>query len=386
MAFVFWASVFLIGYAYIGYPVLLMILSSLRPRPHAVGDETPPVTVVVTAFNEEGAIAAKLDCLLAQNYPKERMWVLVASDGSTDATDAIVERYAPRGVQLLRVFGRKGKTEAQNQAVRSATTEFLVFTDATTHLEPDAVRTIMRPFADPEVGCVGGELTYISRKQSGVGRGGVSYWGYERSIKRNESRVNSLIGVSGCFYALRRTAYREIPAHLISDFMVALNAYDLGFRTVYEPNARSVEETLDRGDREFTMRVRVAVRSFGALWAMRRLLNPVKTGLFAVQLFSHKVLRYGVAPLLLTTLISSVGLVVDSTHATNPLLPLYLAALGAQITVYGAALAGFLIIRSGGRGVLFSKPYYFVLVNLAVLMALVRFARGERMVTWTPVR
>lgn len=373
---VFWLCVALVAYTYAGYPVLIRAVAALRSRPVAKADITPPVTVIVAAYNEEASIAAKLETLLAQDYPREALEILVASDGSTDRTDAIVADHAGRGVRLLHVAGRRGKTAAQNEAVKAATGEIVVFTDATTEFAPDAVRRIVRPFADPKVGCAGGELTYVSRGGSRVGRGGTSYWGYERSLKRLESAAGSLIGVSGCFYAVRKAVYRDIPPHLISDFVIALNIHEAGLRTVYEEEARCWEETLEHAGREFAMRIRVALRTYGALWEKRRLLNPLRHGLFALQLLSHKVLRYAVSLFLVGILASSLVLARE---------PFYALALALQAVFYAAAAAGHLLEGRGGGGLL-AKPHYFLLANLAALVALVKFLGGERMVTWQPIR
>jgi cellulose synthase/poly-beta-1,6-N-acetylglucosamine synthase-like glycosyltransferase len=370
----FWVCVGLVVYTYAGYPLLIRAVAAVRPRPVEKADITPPVTVIVAAYNEEQSIAAKLETLLAQDYPKEALEILVASDGSTDRTDAIVTEHAERGVRLLHVAGRKGKTAAQNEAMKAVNGEVVVFTDATTEFAPDAVRRIVRPFADPRVGCVGGELTYVSKGGTGVGQGGTSYWGYERSLKRTESAAGSLIGVSGCFYAVRKAVYKDIPPHLISDFVIALNTHEAGLRTVYEDEARCWEETLEQAGREFSMRIRVALRSYGALWEKRHLLNPFRHGLFAVQLLSHKVLRYAVSLFLVGILASSVALARE---------PFYALALAGQVVFYGAAVAGHL---KGKRGGLLAKPHYFLLANLAALVALFKFLKGERMVVWQPIR
>lgn len=373
----FWSVFGVLLYTYVGYPLLMALLAAVRPRPVAKGDATPPVTVVIAAYNEEGAIAAKLDNTLALDYPADRLEVLVGSDASTDRTDGIVAGYAERRVRLLRVEGRKGKTAVQNACVAEAAGEIVVFTDATTVLAPDAVREMVRNFADPKVGCVGARLVYADRAGTRVGRGGTSYWGYETALKRLESRVNSLIGVSGCFYAIRKEVYEEIGGHLISDFVVVLNTVRKGYRAVFEERAVCEEETLrDPGD-ELAMRVRVALRTYNALRARRELLSPFRHGLFAVQLLSHKVLRYLVGPLLVVLLGANVLLAAQ---------PFYGAVLALQGGFYLAAAAGHLGQRGGRRGGLLSVPYYFVLVNYAAMVALARFLRGDNITVWEPKR
>lgn len=374
---VFWLSAFMIGYTYVGYPILLGILARIKPRPVVTSDITPAVSVIVTAYNEEKCIASTIAGLLGQDYPRTQMEIIVASDGSTDATDAIVREHESVGVQLLRVEGRQGKSAAQNSAVEVSRGEIVVFTDATTELETKAIRRLVRSFADPSVACVGGKLTYLSKGGSATGAEHSSYWKYERSLKAMESAINSLIGVSGCFYAVRKSLYAMIPPKLISDFTIALVTYEMGYRVVYEESAHSFEETLENAEREMSWRVRVAVRTYAALWAKRHLLNPWRHGLFAFQLISHKVLRYAVPAFLVAMIIANIAL-LDR--------PLYQASFLLQFGVYLSALAGYLLQRRGlCRGFL-GKPYYFALANLAAVIALLRFLRGEHMITWTPIR
>ncbi|MGH8581580.1 MAG: glycosyltransferase family 2 protein [Gammaproteobacteria bacterium] len=374
---VFWLSALLIGYTYAGYPLALAILMRLRSRPVLRSDITPPITVIVAAYNEERSIGAKIADLLAQDYPPGSKEVIIVSDGSIDGTDEIVRQHQASGLRYLRVEDRQGKSAAQNAAAEIAHGEILVFTDATTRLEPGALRRIVRGFADDTVGCVGGKLSYASRGGSGTGAGGESYWRYERSIKRMEGAISSLIGVSGCFYAVRKRLYEKVPPNLISDFAIALMIYEKGYRIIYEEAARCLEETLESGERELSMRIRVALRTYSALWAKRHLLSPARYGLYAFQLISHKVLRYAVPLLLIALFVSNLTLRGE---------PLYTLAFIVQATGYASALAGWVLQGRGPAGNLLNKPYYFVLANLAALIALLRFVRGQEMVVWTPVR
>lgn len=373
----FWLLVGGIAYTYAGYPLLLWCLARLRPRAIHRADFTPDLTVIVTAFNEEKSIGRKLEGLLAQDYPAPQLDILVASDGSWDGTEEIVRSFADRGVRLLRVPGRVGKTETQNRAVREAHGELLVFTDATTRLDPGAIRNVACNFADPAVGCAIGHLSYVPQDSRGVGSGATSYWKYERLIKQWESGIGSLTGATGCFYAVRKSVYREIDPGLISDFVVALNTYEAGYRVIYDQSVLSYEQAMEDPRREFGMRVRVALRSYWALWNNRRLLNPLRHGLFSVQLISHKLLRYAVPLFLLGLVVVNVSLIGD---------PLYACVLFLQSIFYLSALTIHLGLTLGLPVGPLSKPYYFVLANLAALVALLKFARGERIVSWTPLR
>jgi cellulose synthase/poly-beta-1,6-N-acetylglucosamine synthase-like glycosyltransferase len=374
----FWAAVALVVYAYVGYPILALLLSRFLPRPVRQAAITPRISLIIAAHNEERDIAAKLENTLALDYPAERLEIIVASDCSTDATNEIVAGFASRGVQLYRQTEHLGKTIAQHGAVKQATGEVLVFSDATTHYQPAALRQIVRSFADPEVGCVAGQLVYVDGAETVVGSGCRSYWNYEKLLKQSESQLGSLIGVSGCLYAVRRSSYARLTPDLIDDFVVATEIHLRGLRTVYEPAAIALEHTNQRSRDEFRMRVRVITQTLTALQRYRAVLNPRRHGLFAWQLLSHKALRYAVPLLLLVVLASNYWLAGQSEF--------YRLTLWAQAALYGVALLGWLAEGARLRLGPLALPYYFVLANLAVLVALIKYLSGESHTVWTPLR
>ena len=380
LKFLFWIALFAVIWSYVGYPVHLWILARKKRShvPQPVG--TPTVSIIVAAYNEERHIAGKLDNLLLLTYPPERLQIIVASDCSTDATHAIVSRYSDHGVELSALPQRGGKTAAQNLAVTRARGDFVVFTDATTEFDPQTLHDLLAPFGRPEVGCVGAELEYTTLG-SVVGRGAGAYWRYEKAVKSLEARVHSLIGVSGCLYAVRKELYRPMDPSMISDFMIAGDVYEQGLITVGARGAVSRESTNEDTGREFDMRVRVAVRSINALVTRARLLNPFRFGFFAYQLWSHKVLRYSAPHLLLLTMFCALLLARSEGWAT----------VYGSVTILGslilfAALVGWLSTRAGRRVPLVHLPFYFIHVNLAAFWASVLYMRGERKVTWTTVR
>src|ERR1700678_2026991 len=375
---VFWICCALLAYSYFLYPLLVGILAKRFGTPVAGDNVLRRVTVIVTAYNEANCIRAKLDNLAGLEYPPNLIQIMVVSDGSTDSTEEIAASYEVRPVRVLRVDGRQGKTACQNAAALAADGEILVFTDATTQLQPDAIRAMVRNFADPQIGCVGGRLKYVSDVHNMTGSGGEAYWNYEMRLRMGESSLGSLIGVSGCLYAVRKSAYRPIDPGLISDFAIAMRIQELGLRTVLAPDACCYETTLEDGTRELSMRVRVGVRSLNALVHERRFLNPLKYGLFAWQLWSHKVLRYASPFLWIGALAANVVLI--SYH------PAYLAMFVGQSAIIAAGAVGFVLQDRKHNLGLIAKPYYFVLTNLASLIAALRYLRGERMVVWTPVR
>ncbi|HEX8135959.1 MAG TPA: glycosyltransferase family 2 protein [Pyrinomonadaceae bacterium] len=374
----FWASAAALCYTYAGYPLLVLIVSTLRPRAVRRAAQTPSVTVIITAYNEERAIRAKLENTLALDYPPEQLEVIVASDCSTDRTDEIVAEFASRGVRLYRQPERLGKTAAQNAAVERARGDFILFSDATTLYEPDVLRVMMPSFADPSVGCVAGRLVYVDPSQSGVGRGARSYWGYETFLKRHESRACSLIGASGCLYAVRRSAYVPLYHEACSDFLIATVMVEQGLRAVYEPAAVCTEETNNRAAKELRMRVRIITQTFTDLWRHRAMMNPLRSGFYAVELLSHKVLRYLVPFFLLLMLACSALLAPRSL--------LFTLLLVGQLLFYAAAALGWALERAGARPSVLALPHYFVLANLASVVALYQFLRGERYARWEPIR
>jgi cellulose synthase/poly-beta-1,6-N-acetylglucosamine synthase-like glycosyltransferase len=380
---VLWCLAGLVGYAYAGYPLLLAAVAAVRPRKIDFGAIEPSVTVIIAAFNEERDIARKLEMVLALEYPAELRQIIVASDCSTDRTHDIVRGFATRGVELVVLAARAGKTAAQNLAVSQARGDILLFTDATTELAPNVIRKLVEPFADPAVGCAGAQLEYQSSGGTAVGRGGGLYWRYERLVKELESRANSLIGVSGCLYAVRRALYVPISPGLISDLVIALDIFSSGHVSVYVAAAAAFERTHERADREFAMRSRIVVRSINALVQRARLLNPFHGGLFALQLWSHKVMRYLVPELLIAVFCLSVWMALQP----GPRATFYQGFAALQLLAYVAVPAIYVLCRRLDirTGVL-SVPFYFILANAAALWGLISYLRGVREVTWTTVR
>ena len=375
---IFWSSLAALIYTYIGYPLLVYVVSFLRPLKVKKFDFMPAVTVIITAYNEERDIRAKLENTLQIDYPKDKLEILVASDCSGDKTDEIVREFTNKGVKLYRQTERLGKTMAQNAAVEKASGEIILFSDATTMYEKDVLTAMLPNFADKSVGCVAGKLIYVDDSRSNVGKGAKSYWNYETFIKQSESRACSLIGASGCLYAVRKSLYQPMYAEACSDFLICTIIYRQGFRSVFEPNAICTEETNRQTDKEMQMRVRVISQTFTDLWRNRAALNPLKSGFYAVQIISHKVFRYAVPLFLLFLLASSAILAFSSIF--------FAAVFVVQFVFYTAALLGWLLERRKKNVGILAIPLYFVLTNLASLIAFYKFLRGENYASWEPIR
>jgi cellulose synthase/poly-beta-1,6-N-acetylglucosamine synthase-like glycosyltransferase len=380
MEIVFWGSAFALLYTYVGYPLLLWVVSTVRPRGVKQGPACPSVTIIITAYNEERDLAAKLENTLLLDYPREQFEIIVASDSSTDSTNEIAKEFAARGVRLHIQPRRLGKTAAQNAAVEQSRGEIIVFSDATSLYQTSVLRSLMPNFADATVGCVAGRLIYVDPSDSQVGRGARSYWNYETFLKHHESRAGSLIGASGCLYAVRRSAYVPLYPEACSDFIIATKMVEQGLRAVYEPRAICNEETNRRVNNEMTMRVRVIAQTFTDLWRHRAMLNPARSGFYAIQLLSHKVMRYLVPFFLIAILIASLALALAATSFV------YAGVVIAQLAFYFGAFSAWVLERFGARSPLLALPQYFVLANLASLVACYKFMRGERYARWEPIR
>jgi cellulose synthase/poly-beta-1,6-N-acetylglucosamine synthase-like glycosyltransferase len=374
----FWSSTGLIFYVYIGYPLLVFIVSRLFPRPNVRAAFEPQVSVIITAYNEERDIRAKLENTLSIDYPPEKLEIIVASDCSSDKTDEIVDEFNLLGVKLYRQSERKGKTSAQNMAVERAKGEIILFSDATTLYETNVLRAMLPNFADKTIGCVAGKLVYVDKTDSSVGKGARSYWSYETFLKESESRACSLIGTSGCLYSVRKSAYQPMYPEACSDFFIATLVYKQGLRTVYEPNAVCTEETNQHSGKEMQMRVRVISQTFNDLWRNREMLNPLRSGFFAIELISHKILRYSVPFFLILMLLAAGAAAFHSAF--------FLIVFALQIVFYLTALIGWFVEKKEKKGGILAIPLYFILANLAALLGFYKFLSGERYARWEPIR
>ena len=379
METIFWVLVVIIIYVYFGYPVVLILWGFLKgSEPIKKGDSLPKVTLIITAHNEGKIIRRKIENTLSLDYPKEKLEVIVASDGSTDETDEIVAQYASRGVRLEHLPGRKGKTATQNHAVLKSSGEVIVFSDANAMYERAAIKKLVRNFDDNRVGCVCGELKYTNSSESVAASGENLYWKYEKFLKRKESHISSLLGVTGSIYAVRRALYVPLKQDIISDFVEPLEIVRNRHKIVYEPEAISFEKASVDMKTEFKRKTRIVTRSIRGLFNERELLNPFKYGIFSIQLISHKLLRWAV-PLFLIGLFVSNLFLSDNGN-------IYRILLIFQIVFYLSALVGWFFELIGSKIKLFYIPYYFCMVNLAALIGWFKCLAGQKEVIWETTR
>lgn len=378
----FWSALGVIFYAYLGYPLLLALLTLFVRRPVEKAGIEPAVTLLITAYNEARDIEAKLENSLALDYPRECLDILVASDGSTDDTDRLVrafmEKHPELSLRLHRVEGRVGKTATQNSAVRVARGEIIVFSDAAAMYEPGAIRALVANYADPKVGAVSGIYTYGHRASEAVGGATAVFWTLENFIKSCQTKIHTITGCCGCIYSLRRVLYVPLPAGIISDLVEPLMILRRGYRIVFETGARAVEMTAGRSRDEFLMRIRVIVRGMKGMLFVRQLYNPCQWPYIAWQLFSHKVVRWLVPIFALMLFISSYTLGLHS--------PGYELCFWLQLGLYGAAGWGLVFEYFGVRVGILYLPLYFCIVNAASLLGMIMVASGKEIVIWQTKR
>jgi cellulose synthase/poly-beta-1,6-N-acetylglucosamine synthase-like glycosyltransferase len=369
-----WLSTCLVVYAYFGYPFVLWALTKLRSGNILKKEIFPRVSIIIAARNEVDKIRQKIEHTLALDYPDQQLEILVASDASDDGTDDIVEQYAGRGVRLVRAPERKGKENVQGLAVVAAKGDILVFTDAATILDPDAVRRLMANFADPTVGAVSTEDVIVDALGNPTAEG--LYVKYEMWVRRLEGRFHSLVGLSGSCFAIRKELCSEWSPVLASDFMGALNAARKGYRSIPDPSALGRFVALVSTQAEMRRKIRTFLRGITVLMANLDLLNPLRYGRFAFQLASHKLLRFIVPFLLLTAFITSVILSGE---------PLYGAIFWAQVGFYVVACAGG-VVGPHQHSRIVRTAYFFMLVQWAMLRAWGKYVSGQQQVTWEPSR
>jgi cellulose synthase/poly-beta-1,6-N-acetylglucosamine synthase-like glycosyltransferase len=387
-AVLFWVATAVVIYTYVGFPILVLLRARIRPRPHARADITPPVSVIIAAHDEEASIGDRVDNLLALDYPNDKLEIVIGSDGSTDRTVAEARRRDDARVHVLDL-SRTGKATALNRAVAASSGEILVFSDANTAYATNAIGVLVRSFADPTVGGVAGNQVYLPATAkagpgdpaaaTAVGVGERSYWDFDRIVKDAESLGGSVISATGAMYAIRRELFREVPNGVTDDFVTSTRVIAARRRLVFEPAAVAYEPVAGSSGREYSRKVRIMTRGLRGVAVARELLDPGRHGFYALQLFTHKILRRLMAIPLLVILVTSPFLWDEG--------PIYRVAVVGQLLVYGLGIVG-LALRDHamGRRPWFAIPAFFLLVNIASLHALWNLLSGRRIDRWQPAR
>lgn len=374
---IFWAAVALLGYSFVVFPAIVVLRGRLFRQPYHTDDSTPPVSIIIAAYNEQNDIGAKLNNMLALDYPADKLEIIVASDGSDDDTNTIVAGYADRGVKLL-ALPRQGKAGALNSAVAAAGGDILVFSDANSIFNEGALRALVAPFADETVGGVAGNQRYLPKSATVTGSDGEqSYWNFDRRMKQSQSKAGNAISATGAIYAIRRSLFRTVPVGVTDDFVTSTAVIAQGYRLVFAPAAVAYEPVAGSGDREFGRKVRIMTRGLRAVLVMRELLNPFRYGFYALQLFSHKVVRR-------LMFVPLAALLLVNPFLWNHGL-FYQVMMVLQIAFYGFALIGWRLADTRlGSLKLFSIPYFFCLIYAAAFVATLNILRGRTIDRWQP--
>jgi len=370
---IFWLGFLYLFYVEAGYPLLLWIISIWQIKNLVTIDNSNPnITVIIAAHNEEKVIASRLENIFDQDYPQDKTQIIIASDHSVDRTDEIVRSFADRGVVLSRSNQHGGKIAAIREAEDLITGEIVVFTDADSHFQSGAFNALAHHFSDPQVGAVTGREIRPVAESGGKGEG--LYNRIETLVKLLESQVGSQVLLHGGIFAIRRDLLPYVPDHLTHDAVVPVKLALAGLRTAYEPQAVSVEPYDLDTRQDFQRRIRTVIQAYQSYLYVGEALNPLRTGFYALQVISHRFLRWYLFPVLVVALVTNLLLMGHSN--------LYLTLAVLQIFCYALAFFGFILDRIGYRPALFYFPYYFLYIHLAAFIALTNSWRGKTVATW----
>ncbi len=384
---VFWLLLFIVFYSYVGYGILLGLLIKIKNR-FSTLKNTPPqyhepeVTFIVAAYNEEAWIEDKIRNSIALDYPKEKIYFFFVTDGSNDATaDRIINFKNPEGyhIELFHQPERRGKIAAVERIIPFVKTPIVVFTDANTDINPEAIKKIVRHYADPKVGAVAGEKRVeMSGEASGAGEG--IYWKYESTLKKWDSHLYSAVGAAGELFSIRTALYQPVETDtLIEDFVMTMRIAQRGYKIVYESEAYAVEGHSANVKEELKRKIRISAGGLQAVWRLRALLNPFKYGVFSFQYISHRVLRWTLAPLALPLIfILNWLLILRGGIWTN----LYTFIFWAQVVFYLTAVLGWIFEQFKVKVKAFYVPYYFCMMNYSVYRGFGRLVTGRQSVVW----
>ncbi|MBX5461124.1 MAG: glycosyltransferase [Steroidobacteraceae bacterium] len=351
--------------------LLRLMPARQRTKPQDAGPQLPSITLIIACRNEAGRLRHKLDNVLALDYPD--LEILVASDASDDASDDIVREYASKGVQLVRSEQRRGKEYAQGLAINVARGEILVFSDAGTDLPADSMKLLADAFSDPGVGAVSSEDVFVSADGRIVGEG--AYVRYEMWLRRLESERAGLVGLSGSFFAVRRSVISRWDHTIPSDFACALQTVHAGLVAVADPRVKGVYRDIKDPSREYGRKLRTAVRGMTAVARWSEVLNPFRYGAFAFQVWGHKVMRWLVPWFMALLLLTCIALAGQGA--------VYMGMLAIQLVGYALVLLAHLV-PALRQLVPVRIAYFFVQANLALAHAALQFLGGRRIVTWEP--
>jgi len=384
MRLTFWLSLFVVFYTFMGYGILLYIIIKLkrlikgrRATVTPLNTLLPQCTLVVAAYNEEHFIAEKIKNCLELKYPPGKLKFLIITDGSTDKTVEIVERYPQ--IRLLHEDTRAGKIAAVHRAMEFVDTEIVVFTDANTFLNPEAIINICRHYTDETVGAVAGEKrVQIDENADASAAGEGFYWKYESALKKWDSELYSVVGAAGELFSVRRSLYRDVePDTVLDDFMISMLIALQGYRIVYEPQAYALETASENVTEELKRKIRIAAGGIQSILRLKSLFIPFKYPILSFQYISHRVLRWTVTPFLLVLVF-----VLNVLLAMRPGDTFFKVILVGEVFFYLLALTGFIMEKRQIRIKVLFIPYYFCVMNYAVLMGIIRYFTKKQSAMW----
>jgi biofilm PGA synthesis N-glycosyltransferase PgaC len=378
----FWISLFIIFYAFIGYGLLLFILIKIKRAiagkpvlPGAVN--LPTCTLIVAAYNEEAFIEQKIQNTLELVYPDNKLQFIFVTDGSTDATASIVSKYPQ--IKHLHSDARMGKMAAVHRAKDAVATDIIVFTDANTFLNADAMINICRHYADPKVGAVAGEKRVLATEAADATAGEGFYWKYESKLKAWDSELYSVVGAAGELFSVRTELYQPVPSNaIIDDFMISMLIAKKGYKIVYEPEAYASETASENVKEELKRKVRIAAGGLQSIIWLKSLLLPFKLPILSFQYISHRVLRWTVVPfLMILVLVLNILIVLQPDTGL-----IYQLILAGQVAFYGMSLLGWIMMARQIKVKIFFIPYYFSMMNYAVIRGIFRYLAGNQSAVW----
>lgn len=382
MEILFWLSLFIVFYTFLGYGIVLYILVRIRRAfrgkrlAPGLDQDFPTLTLVIAAYNEESIIEEKIANTLQLSYPAGKLRLVFVTDGSSDRTPELVANYPQ--IKLMHTPVRSGKILAMHRAMEEVDTEVVVFTDANTFLNKDALLLIARHYADVKVGAVSGEKRVMQDALSDATAGEGFYWKYESTLKKWDSELYSVVGAAGELFSVRRSLYRSVePDTILDDFMISMQIAEQGYRIVYEPDAYASELSSENIKEELKRKVRIAAGGIQSILRLKKLMNPFHDPLLSFQYISHRVLRWTVTPfLMILALVLNILIVVKSGGVGYQLL------LAGQVGFYGLALAGWVLETRKIKVKALFVPYYFCMMNYAVLAGIRRYFKGSQSAAW----
>lgn len=388
MKIIFWLSLFTIFYTYVGYGlfVYLLLLFKRRLRKSqnqelSIDDRLPFCSLVIAAYNEEDLIQQKIENTLSLSYPQERLKIFFVTDGSTDKTPEIIKQY-PQLI-LFHKDERKGKVAAMDRVMKYIDSEVVIFTDANTFLNKEALVAICKHYYDASVGGVAGEkrVSYGEKADASSAGEGI-YWKYESQLKKWDSELYSVVGTAGELFSIRTNLYEPVRSDtILDDFMISMQVAEKGYRIIYEPDAFAIETSSENVKEELKRKVRIAAGGMQAIIRLRKLLNPFKFPILSFQYISHRVLRWTVAPILLIVLFSvSLYLMINGADK------IYLVFFYLQVFFYGLAIIGWFLEKKQLKIKTTFIPYYFCIMNYAVIAGMVKFFQNKQSAVWVKAR